>query len=480
MQKGGVWADRLEKLFIWYLFANPLFDIVNGLFIFLTNNFGTHINSWQFPITPTLLVRLLFLGLMGIYILLRNDWKALRTLVMIGVVGIVSTVIAVFWIRNGYNTFTDMQYIARFLYNVAALLVYTKSLTCSGRQKRSDVMAILRRFFTWSALVVAGSIILCFVLSSILSVRIGFFSYADRFGYRGASGFYYAANEATAILMLLLPLTIYDFLQIPLAGYKDTKNWPKFLAPALTLNAMLLIGTKTAYIAILLSAIAITAFYAWQSYRNRPREALRRFAVLLAVIFLIFLLLSLCGLAGDLLVSLGVISKIAEEDPNERDLSHIEDLAQRESIRNSHWLVRLLLSGRQYYLGKTASAWARGGPLSWAFGVGRSSQIHTIEMDLFEMLFYYGIIGFIILMLPYAVPLWRLVKNLFKNKPHLLSFSILLALGLTFFYAAIAGHVLFSVTGGFYFVMIMVYGDFFFRAEGVHPKVKAREKKARS
>ncbi len=475
MQKTDVWADRLEKLFVWYLFANPLFDIINGMFIFFTREFGYNIKSWVFPITPTLLVRLAFLGLMGIYILLRRDWKSLAPILLIGAAGVLSTVIAVYWMQNGYNTFTDMQYIARFLYNVVALLVYTRSLTSSGRVKRGEVMEILRRFFTWSSLVVAGSIILCFILSSITSTRIGFFSYADRFGYRGASGFYYAANEATAILMLLLPLAVYDFLQI--TDYKNRKNWPRLAAPALIVNAMLLIGTKTALLAIILTAVAATIFYLWNSLKNKVRGFVKPFAILLAGIILLFLLLSLFGMASSLLASLRGFEKISTEEPTEETLDHISDPEQREVLANSPWIVRILLSGRQFYLMKTAEAWADGGFPAWVFGVGRSSQTHTIEMDIFEMLFYYGIFGFIVLLMPYVRAWWRLLKSFFTSKPHLLSFCMMLALALTFFYSAIAGHVLFSVTGGFYFVMIMIYADFFYRPDSVHPKVKAREKK---
>ena len=81
------------------------------------------------------------------------------------------------------------------------------------------------------------------------------------------------------------------------------------------------------------------------------------------------------------------------------------------------------------------------------------------------------------MLLPYLRAVRGLVKNFLKNKLQFLSFCIALALALTFFYSIIAGHVLFSVTGGFYLIMVLIYGDFYFRPESVHPKVKARKAK---
>jgi hypothetical protein len=480
--RNEVWAYKLEKLFVWFLFANPVIDILSGMFMFFSRHLGINVYSWQYPITPSLAIRMVFLLVMCAYLLLKRDWKSILPLVLIGIGSIMSIISAIFWVKTGYNTFTDMQYIARFIYNIAALFVYTRSLTMSGRNKRHDVMELLRKFFTWSAIVISASIILCLIATTLattiagFTIRIGYTSYADRFGLRGTSGFYTAANEAAAVLLLLLPLVIYDFLQV--TNYRDTKNWPRLAAPALTVNAMLIIGTKTSLLGVLLTILAITAFYIWHNLRLKNRENfLKPFAILLAGIVLFFLLLLPLGMIGGLAGSFSALPDIATEERSAEDFDYLNNPEQQKMLAESHWLVKLIFSGRQYYLMKTGGAWTNGGFFTWIFGVGRSSQNHIVEMDLFEVLFYYGIFGFIVMLLPYLRSAKKLLKDFFHNKPHLLSFCIVFALALTLFYSITAGHVLFSVTGCFYFVMLVVYSDFFYRPESVHPKMKAKKAK---
>ena len=79
--------------------------------------------------------------------------------------------------------------------------------------------------------------------------QVGYSTYADRFGYRGFRGFFYSGNDITAIMMSLLPICICLFMQLP--GNAPRKKWIAYAAaPAFTLVAMCLIGTKTAFIGV--------------------------------------------------------------------------------------------------------------------------------------------------------------------------------------------------------------------------------------
>lgn len=466
LDKRSLWVNRLSRWFVIYLFVNPLLDIINGMYMIFIRDMSRYMPSALTPLTPTLVIRMLVLVVMALFLLLKRDWKSVKLLIPIAVAGVMSMVVE-FFFMDTHGFFADIQYLGRFTYNVAALFVFTHVLRAD--RSREDAMALMRRALTFSAVVVSASILVCFCFN------IGFHSYADRFGLRGTSGFYYAANEATAILMLLLPLSISDFLRVE--NYKRSKNWAMLLAPALVANAIMLIGTKTAFIALIVSLALMGAHTIWLAVKQKGAQKILRFGLMVAsvaVVFLVLTLLSSSKVVSSIQASIGGMEDVITEDIDNTDLSKLPEDMQAV-LRDTPPIIRLLLSGRQYYLFKAADAWSQGPALGWFFGIGRGSQSHVIEMDLFEIFFYYGIFGFAALCLPYIRRIFPLFKGFWRLRDSSLAFAIFVSLGLTFFYLCIAGHVLFSVTGGFYFALVVVYGGFVFERQGDGERLAAKK-----
>ncbi len=120
-------------------------------------------------------------------------------------------------------------------------------------------------------------------------------------------------------------------------------------------------------------------------------------------------------------------------------------------------MTTALLSGRQNKLASAFADYRAGGPYKWLFGVTRGSQKAIIEMDVFEVLFYYGLIGAALMLWPYLKLGFGFVFRFFKDCT-IWSFATLLSLGLCAAYLIMAGHILFSVTSGFYFSFMLLYG----------------------
>ena len=96
--------------------------------------------------------------------------------------------------------------------------------------------------------------------------------------------------------------------------------------------------------------------------------------------------------------------------------------------------------------------------MAWIFGIGRGSQESIIEMDVVEVLCYYGIFGVFSMLWIYVSLGFMLVKNFLKNfsfETMMVVTAIVLCTG----YMLIAGHILFSVTSGYYFTMMFAYAD---------------------
>ena len=94
--------------------------------------------------------------------------------------------------------------------------------------------------------------------------------------------------------------------------------------------------------------------------------------------------------------------------------------------------------------------------MAWLFGVGRGSQGHIIEMDLCDTGLLYGLFGCVTMLwlyVKYGVEfLMRVIKNF-----NVLVLGAFVSLGITVAYLTVAGHILFTVTSGFFFAFVLIY-----------------------
>jgi hypothetical protein len=444
------WTERLERFFIIYLFANPVLDIINGIYIYTLRKLSIHPPGWLAALTPTLLLRIGVLVILCGYILLRRENRALFGMSLISLAAALSVLSEILFSER-QNFFLDAQYAARFVYNIAALAVFTL-MARDDRMGPEKILLLFRRVFTWTATIMSGSIFICLIVSSVRDERFGFATYGDRFGFRGVSGFYFATNEAVAIIMLMLPVLFVEFFRS--GGFRDWKNWPKLIAPALTINAMLLMATKTAFAALIATLTFTVLYQLIRIIKTKDIRILLRFGQGIILTGAIFLLLSLFGMTDSVTGSIDGFTEHLTEEGNE--FIYIQDEEQRRAVAEAPPWLRVFLSGREFHMMRAANQWAQN-PYTVVFGVGRGSQARVIEMDFFEVLFYYGIFGFIVMFLPYA----QRFIDFFRQRKKINNFqawSVMLGLALTLGYSFLAGHVFFSVTGGFYFALMLVYG----------------------
>lgn len=426
--------EKLEKFFWFYLILNPILDIVSGLYIQFITHGDVYSSASVAPVTPSLLVRMAVLLVMALYILLIRDWRSVRIAIPMGIawaLSVVSELIAF----GGVSIFIDIQYFARFAYNIAVFFVYCRLMERTALS-RAQVVAKIHKYIMLSLFLLTVVIVVPYVFGA------GHYTYADRFGYRGFRGFYYSGNDITGALMILFPIGACYYLSTPREKMSRKRHLLCVMPLAMTLLSMLMIGTKTAFLAIGVSMFGV-AVYALVRLAKRDAEALRRIIWLILAFILLFAVIS--GLAS--MVSGTTIGKTLGD-------------SFRGVIQGSEeGADTLLFSGR---LKKLAPAWedyTGGGILTFLFGVGRGSQLETIEMDLCETLIYYGIFGFVAMLWLYFKEGVSFIVRAFKNFT-VLGLGAFLSLGLCVAYLTIAGHVLFTVTSGFYFSMTLAYARF--------------------
>ena len=466
MERSSRFSQILEKIFWFYLFLNPILDIVNGYFISSVKKIG--ILDVEFVstlgVTPSLIIRMLFLLVFVLYIFVVRDWHSVLTAIPIGLAWVLSIVSEYRW-TGGVNFFIDAQYMARFCYNLVLLMVYSRVFARRWGVDGRDLVSMLDNVITYTLILLTVSILIPALLG------VGYNTYADRLGYRGNRGFFYAGNDVTAIMALLMPLSIAKVLR----GREETaimSGKPKFmflpaLAAALSANAMLSIGSKTAFIAIVVAFAAMLIFALIHCIRARSWLWIRDFALIVAIFLVIFLLINLCSClqVRRQLIEMGeevgrfrlsdIFSYSAHIQAIAESAQATEYIAEYEGIENA------MFNGRQVKLAAAFHQFRAGGILVWLFGLGRGSQEVIIEMDIFEVLFYYGLFGFVVMLWLYVKLGIEFFRGLFR-KFDVTSFAAFIGLGLTVGYLVIAGHVLFSVTSGFYLAFELIYSRVWF------------------
>lgn len=410
-----------------FLFVNPFLDIIGGVYIKLAEDIA------GLPsVTPSLVVRMLMLLLFAAYVVMRKNWKAVAVMVPIALAWLLSLAGEIMYYYS-ISLYTDMQYIVRFAFNIAVILVYAMVFKNSALNRKA-LFDYINKTFIFTSNILSLTIILSYIFD------VGYSTYGDRFGYRGSRGFFYSGNDITAVLMLLLPMTFCIFFQLSKKSSLKKVIW-NAAAPATTLVALLLIGTKTAFMAVGGSCVAMLGYAVFQLIREKKRGYIIRFAIVILAFAIIF--------GALMLVSGSLVSDIRES------LTHTGDVLSEGGVQAA------LLSGRQHKLQKAFSMLKRTTPYSVLFGVGRGTQPLVIEMDIFEVLIYYGIFGGIVM-------LWLYLKLglgfLFKafKRFDLTGLALLVSIGLCVGYLVMAGHVLFSVTSGFYFALMLVYAHLYY------------------
>jgi len=425
---------KLDKFFLAFLIINPFLDVITGVYIKVLETFsGNNFDTISIPVTPSLLIRMLVLVLFAAYALISLDWKAIGAALPVGVAWVMSVIGEILFFYS-FALYTDIQYIARFAYNFAVVLIYMQVFRRMGisrdelLRKLSDVLAL-------SLLMLSATIVVSYMLD------LGYTTYADRYGYRGTRGFFYSGNDITAILMAGLPVVMCGFMQ-----RKDLSSrmfWAYDLGASLTAICLMLIGTKTAFIAVIAAAVVLGACAVWKLLVMKERLPIRRCIIMVLTMLLVFGIMALLSTES-------IFGEISAS------------FSQTGTVMANEGAATALLSGRHTKLAKAFAMYKEGGLYTWIFGVGRGTQNAIIEMDLFEVVIYYGLFGAVAMLWLYVKLglefVWKFFKNLRDLRGDLMPMAVLVSLGLCAGYMIIAGHILFSVTSGFYFSYMLLFG----------------------
>lgn len=124
---------KMEKLFFWLLVINPFIDVLGGVWIYAEMRQIDQDNLFFSMITPSLILRMLVLLLFAAYVLLKRDRQIIAVILPMGIAWLFTVAGEfLFPVSEDFSFFLDAQYMAKFIYNIAVLLVYWRVFAASG------------------------------------------------------------------------------------------------------------------------------------------------------------------------------------------------------------------------------------------------------------------------------------------------------------------------------------------------------------
>lgn len=389
-----------EKMLIVLMLITPFIDLLNGFFEFVLNT----------NLSPGVIIRSIIL-LIIIYFYVKQEKINFIKFIFIVCIFLFQILIISFY--NDFNILNEISFISKIYYNL--FLMFLTGYVLS----RKDIdYNIYFDCFSKVCIIVTLSLIITRIFG------VGMSSYGAAGGYKGL---YMGTNDLTAVLVMTFPFILYKIFT------KDSNITYTIVALLAALN-MIMIGTKTAIIFL----IIISLFFFYNIFFKNIN--LKSFIILI-MFFITFLIVF---------------------DKYLLDIFKNTILQRQIYFMKENDLISYLLSDRNMTLITSFGFWCSS-LINIILGVGFNNGSafiesflngHTmIEMDLIDILYFYGIVLFIMVAYLLIKALIKAIKVLFIKKElnfKLIAFIYIVAFIMSF----LGGHVLLSPLAGVYFAII--------------------------
>ncbi|WP_259383789.1 O-antigen ligase family protein [Bacillus thuringiensis] len=474
---------RFEHFLLFFIILQPVLDLLTSLSITLLKSNAT----------VGILVRFLIMAVGGIYILIQAKEKENRKfliylILLAGVLGI--GFINNKLVKDPIVLSEEVKFVAKALYIYIMLGSYILAL--KSLKKTVNISDKVRNSIVYSTLIINAIM----VISISTSTDFGSYEWMKV----GSRGWFYAGNELGSILAIIFPIVV-------LYSIQKTKSWKYILywiPSLLMIYSLIQVGTKVGMGSIgatLAAAIGIILLQLLFDRKNPNKKSLALNAVIAIVL--------LAGVVGTfkqtpLAQNMGIHNNylseqnVAQQGQKEKEIK--EKLKKEQELKakeeNHHKVEKpeekakieeevkkelekeqkkenqenLIFSGRQVYEERHKQFFKEAPMSQKLLGMGYAGNFKyneqkqpdpkLIEMDFHDWFYDFGIIGFVLLMIPFIYYGLRILlafatrfKDIFNIKYGMISASLLLALGIAY----IAGHILTAPGVGIYFVVVLAY-----------------------
>lgn len=381
---------NLNKILIIILLISPILDLLCGIFI-----------HWNINIKISLIIRSILL--LGITIYSLFKYHNIKQITYLGIVFLFSLI---FILNEEKSTFLNISWLFKILFFpvlLSDLLVINKNENITIENKY-----LIFYLMTYVFLLIVGDAITNFKTYAVAK--------------HGKLGFFYSANEISAIISITMPYLFYYVF--------NNINIKKIFYIIILFISILLLGTKTPIIIFVLCLLIYLIKYLKEIFKNKKKFYLILFSTIIILLLFVIFILPNTYIYDNIIIHLRYLK-----------IKNIKDIMDPKIIDH------FLFGSRFKFLANTHHLFIKQDMISMLFGMGFNPLTKTIEMDIFDIFYHLGIIGFIIV----VVPLIFMFKNIKKtNMPNILSLVII------FLVSFFTGHILVAPSVSYLCTIIML------------------------
>ena len=412
--------NKKTNIFYIFLLIQPILDLLTSLMT----------RFIDFPMTIGMAIRGLFLVMMVIYLLFMS--KSTHKKKSIIYFGILCIFIVMYFITKS-DIFkvnflkTEIIYLFKYMYFPITALCLINVFDELKLEKEKVFKVCVFEAVLYSTLIILPE-----VTNTAFSSYIG--------NNKGTVGWFYAANEIGAIMVALFPFLYYLLFQRE--GIIKTS-----IIFIIVILAMTLLGTKTSFLGMLITEVIYALYFLFNYKKNRAYGL--KWSIIIIVIS--FGLIPNIPAVKNLQNAISESSHIKEEYQEKKDKEKDYDKKYNINSHGAKRLIMVVLSSRDKYFFDTLEIYENSSSSDKLFGIGfiNRNEINDkkieklIEIDPLDILFHYGLIGFIIYFSPLIYVAYRTIKSIFKNKFRLSFFKLtnIYVIGIITLISMIAGHV---------------------------------------
>lgn len=368
---------KLNLLVIIFLLLNPILDVTSFL---------------NLPFS--IIIRSLFLVSIVLYLFINK--KELKLLIPLLIFSIISFIYQYFYLKFGLTE--TVSSILKFLYLPVSILFFKNySLTIEKSKIETIILITYLGIYSFSYL-----------------FKIGANAYLPTDGKSGFKGLFSSINEFSAIIVCLLPIAV-NYL-------RSKKNYIVLIIILICSSiASLLIGTK-----VLMGGIIFTILYLIWDEKNFFLRQSKKIKIMVISLFVILITIS-----GFLFTKTRTYKNMQVQ----------QDFFKVDNIFSLEFINRVIYNDRLTFLDDNYTYYKNQNIDKKLLGIAiNNNDIKMVEIDIFDILFRYGIVGIILFVSSIMTINFKEIKDYDK-----ISMILLVIISLT------SGHVLIYPAVSIYF-----------------------------
>ena len=414
--------SKILRWFYIFLLVQPFIDLFTSVMT----------KFWDLPITLGIIVRgLLFIfSIIYIFFVSKSKYKKVSC-IYIGIL----IIYAILYFALKLDLFSSLSflvsevtYMFKYFYTLIILLLLL-NIFDELKPNNRIIFKLLQ----------LDLLIYCFiiVLANVTNTAFGTYAYGA-----GNSGWFYSGNEIGIILALLFP-----FLYLIV---NKTNSYKCLFLIIPVVLAMEIIGTKTAMLGLLLPTIVFFIYYLIRVRHGKLKQLIMTLIILLVIV---------CSSPN-----LPVVANIRNSLTSFND--RVTNEEEQDEDLTDEAVTKVLLSDRDYFEKKIGRIYSNASIQDELFGIGFTNRdcindkniTKLIEMDFHDIFYRYGIVGFIIYLLPFILLVGLCLKECIKVKFKFNAKQLLLGYvsGVSVFIAFMVGHTLGAPAVSFYVCLAIV------------------------